>query len=119
PSVKLLKANDVEIQAQLGYSGFVHKRTYSLTDEVLSILDEVNGDWDAKARLYLHPSVKITAVSDNMVGLSNNLSIKFENSHSLKAFDYLYNQGYNLQIPGQYIEIGFTGRCRTEFVLQD
>jgi uncharacterized heparinase superfamily protein len=119
PTVQLLKANDTAIQAQLSYSGFIHKRTFSLTDEVLSILDEVNGDWEAKARLYLHPSVKVTAVSDDIVGLSNNLSIKLENSHSLKAFDYLYNQGYNLQIPGQYIEIGFSGQCRTEFILRD
>src|SRR5690606_34270763 len=101
------------IHARLRYNGFIHNRAFNLTEEALSIKDEVNGDVEAKARLYFHPSVKITAVSDNMVGLSNNLSIKFENSHSLKAFDYLYNQGYNLQIPGQYIEIGFTGRCRT------
>src|SRR5690606_24128596 len=44
PSVKLLKANDVEIQAQLGYSVFVHKRAFNLTEEALSIKDEVNGD---------------------------------------------------------------------------
>src|SRR5690606_36002680 len=43
PKVKLLKADDREIHAQLSYSGFIHNRTFVLNAHSLAILDEVNG----------------------------------------------------------------------------
>src|SRR5690606_17487642 len=116
PKVKLLKANDREIHARLRYNGFIHNRAFNLTEEALSIKDEVNGDVEAKARLYFHPSVKITSISHDLVELSNHVAIKLENSHSLKSFSYLYNEGYNRQAPGEYLEVAFKGSCSTHFI---
>jgi len=116
PSVNLLKADDREIQARLSYNGFIHNRAFNLTEEALSIRDEVNGDVEAKARLYFHPSIKITSISPDLVELSNHVTVKLENSHSLKSFSYLYNKGYNCQVSGEFIEIGFKGSCSTRFI---
>src|SRR5690606_4761362 len=97
PIVNLLKADERQIQAQLTYAGLIHKRTFTLTEDALSISDEVNVDKEAKARLYLHPSLKVTSISEDLVKLSNNVSIQFQKNQSLKVFTYQYNQGYNRQ----------------------
>src|SRR5690554_3439318 len=97
PVVRLIKADDREIKANLRYQTFEHSRTFRLDDSSLSIIDEVNGDAEAVARLYLHPHVDIHAIKENEIELTDNIRIKVQGSHAIQASDYLYNQGYNLQ----------------------
>lgn len=114
PVVRLLKADQREIEARLLYQDFEHTRSFRLDKGMLSITDQVNGDAEAVARLYLHPEVQIIAIKDQIIELSDKVQIRIEGGYTVRASEYLYNLGYNLQADAFCIEIAFQKTCITQ-----
>lgn len=117
PKVALLESNANNIKARLTYEKFIHERSFSLDDNELLIHDQVNSNELAVSRLYFHPNITMTRTSEKELLFSNGVRINILKGRSATAHDYLYNQGYNLQLSARYVEISFEKECLIQIIL--
>lgn len=91
--------------------GILHKRKFSLEDEIFQVKDEIicSGDsaYAARGHLHFHPEIQIE-LAGNMLYLNKELQISFSGIGSLKIEEYLFAAGFNKLIPAKKIIYKFT-----------
>lgn len=115
PSLRLV-GNNVIIGQHFGYS-VKHKRKFELSDNSLTIKDNMPSNLERKISFNFHPDVKCKIISSNECQLSvelmhiSGLSIflQIDGASNPKVEDGAYSEGYGIIIPNQRLSAYMTG----------
>lgn len=120
PIVRIINESKKQLKAKAVYrtnSGTEvgHKRNITISNNNISITDNVNCSRQPIGRFYFSPEIEIKKIMDTTVEFSNGTLLIFKKIKRLNKFDYEYSKGYNNRVESFGIEYIFDDTCVVEF----
>lgn len=92
------------------FGGILHAREYRVTENCISISDELTGRFDnAVANFYLHPEVEVTQYDEKAITLqlSNGNEVKVSFTHPVKVEDSFWYPEFGKAIANKCLKVPF------------
>ncbi|WP_080054437.1 alginate lyase family protein [Spirosoma aerolatum] len=102
----------------------LHQRTWALapdriliTDSLLNIHTQTTIEQRGVARFHFHPAIALQLAGDTIQADSIKINVKSDTKPTYRVSTFSSAEGFNRLSPGQCLEISFTGRLETSFLL--
>jgi hypothetical protein len=97
--------------------GILHTREFKVEDKIISIIDTLNKNINAKAYLHFHPTCKVE-IKDDFVYIENEVKLSVS-SKNIKLEEYLYQPQFNKYIKSKKLVIEFETQLNMEIVFEN
>jgi Heparinase II/III-like protein/Heparinase II/III N-terminus len=101
---------------QTGYSPILHKRTFSIQNKSIEIVDVLDTNIEAQAFFHFHPNCLIVLKEDKVY--FKDVTITFPNAIGIKSHNYNYAIGFNKLRQAAKIIVSFRGTLQTHIYVK-